>query len=52
VTHDPDAALGARLSLLVLMLQGRLVADDFRSQSLPLGDGPPESPKLAGAFVG
>jgi sugar diacid utilization regulator len=24
VTHDPDAQLGARLSLLVLMLQGRL----------------------------
>lgn len=29
VTHDPDAQLGARLSLLVLMLQGRLpVAQD------------------------
>jgi sugar diacid utilization regulator len=26
VTHDPDAQLGARLSLLVLMLQGRLPA--------------------------
>jgi GAF domain-containing protein len=52
VTHDPDAALGARLSLLVLMLQGRLVAEDFRSQSVPLGDGPQESLKLADAFVG
>jgi hypothetical protein len=26
VTHDPDAQLRARLSMLVLMLQGRLPA--------------------------
>jgi DNA-binding PucR family transcriptional regulator len=49
VTHDPDAALGARLALLVLMLQGRLVTDHFGSQSLPLGD---ERQELAGAFAG
>src|SRR5919197_859789 len=28
VTHDPDAQLGARLSLLVLMTQGRLAGQD------------------------
>jgi GAF domain-containing protein len=47
VTHDPDAALGARLSLLVLMLQGRLVAEDFGSESLPLGAVPHEPLELA-----
>jgi DNA-binding PucR family transcriptional regulator len=48
VTHDPDAALGARLSLLVLMLQGRLTAADFEGQSLPSGPGPHEPLTLAG----
>jgi GAF domain-containing protein len=52
VTHDPDAALGARLSLLVLMLQGRLVAEDFGSESPPLGPGPHESLTLAGTLAG
>jgi GAF domain-containing protein len=52
VTHDPDAALGARLALLVLMLQGRLVADYLGSQSLPLGDRRQDPLKLAGAFAG
>ncbi len=52
VTHDPDAALGARMSLLVLMLQGRLVADDFVSRSLPVGDRSQEPLTLDGALVG
>jgi DNA-binding PucR family transcriptional regulator len=37
VTHDPDAQLGARLSLLVLMIQGSLGAGmDEGSESLRL----------------
>jgi GAF domain-containing protein/sugar diacid utilization regulator len=42
VTHDPDAQLGARLSLLVLMIQGSLAA---------AGEGQPESLKLVEAFA-
>jgi hypothetical protein len=51
VTHDPDAALGARLSLLVLMLQGRLMAADFEGPSLPSGPGSHESLTLAGTIA-
>lgn len=52
VTHDPDAALGARLSLLVLMLQGRLVAEDFGGEPQPLDPGSHEPLTLAGTLAG
>jgi purine catabolism regulator len=33
ITHDPDAQLGARLSLLVLMLSGRLDPSDLQERN-------------------
>ena len=32
ITHDPDAQLGARLALLVLMLQGKVCAEARRGR--------------------
>jgi GAF domain-containing protein/sugar diacid utilization regulator len=52
ITHDPDAQLGARLALLVLMLQGRLAAGDAAGSALPPGEQPQRSLKLVGAFAG
>jgi DNA-binding PucR family transcriptional regulator len=49
ITHDPDAQLGARLSLLVLMLQGRLPAPGAtsheRSPAAQNGPVPAASPR-------
>jgi GAF domain-containing protein/sugar diacid utilization regulator len=51
VTHDPDAQLGARLSLLVLMIQGCLAPGEPK-QAQPAGEDPLESLKLVGALAG
>jgi GAF domain-containing protein/sugar diacid utilization regulator len=50
VTHDPDAQLGARLSLLVLMTQGRLAGQDAPGGA-PGGQPRRESLKLVGALA-
>ena len=52
VTHDPDAQLGARLSLLVLMTQGKLASSEPRK--LDGTDGQPrgEALNLVGALAG
>ncbi len=50
VTHDPDAQLGARLSLLVLMLQGSVGSRDERQEGVPRGQ--QESLKLVPALAG
>ncbi len=52
VTHDPDAQLGARLSLLVLMIQGCLVTGESKPAPPPAGEDPRESLKLVGAIAG
>lgn len=46
ITHDPDAQLGARLSLLVLTLNGSLAAGDLVQAH---GSGPRGELKLVGA---
>jgi sugar diacid utilization regulator len=46
ITHDPDAQLGARLSLLVLTLNGSLAAGDLVQDH---GAGPGRELKLVGA---
>jgi sugar diacid utilization regulator len=52
VTHDPDAQLGARLSLLVLMLQGRLpVALDAPPRAPRSGAGPNGREVIAAAPI-
>ena len=52
ITHDPDAQLGARLALLVLMLQGKLSAIDAVRDALPPGEEAPEPLRLVGAIAG
>ena len=52
ITHDPDAQLGARLALLVLMLQGKVSPDDAVREALPPGDEPQEPLTLVRAFAG
>ena len=52
VTHDPDAQLGARLSLLVLMIQGCLVTGESKPAPPAAGEDPRESLKLVGAIAG
>jgi PucR-like helix-turn-helix protein len=50
VTHDPDAQLGARLSLLVLMTQGRLAGQEAPGGTTG-GQPRRESLKLVGALA-
>ena len=52
VMHDPDAQLGARLSLLVLMIQGCLVTGESKPAPPAGGEDPRESLKLVGAIAG
>jgi sugar diacid utilization regulator len=51
VTHDPDAQLGARLSLLVLMTQGKLAGGQARERGVPAGQPRRESLNLIGALA-
>ena len=52
ITHDPDAQLSARLALLVLMLQGKVSADDAVRHGVPPGDVPQKPLKLVRASAG
>ena len=53
VTHDPDAQLGARLALLVLMLEGKVCARHAEGDALaPPGEDPQEPLRLVGAIAG
>ena len=52
ITHDPDAQLGARLALLVLMLQGRIPAGDAARDAVPPCEEPQKPLKLVRTFAG
>jgi DNA-binding PucR family transcriptional regulator len=51
VTHDPDAQLGARLSLLVLMTQGKIAGNEAAQNGSAAGQSRTESLKLVGALA-
>jgi DNA-binding PucR family transcriptional regulator len=52
ITHNPDDQLAARLSMLVLMLEGRLPSPEAARQIGPPNGAPPRSLVLADALMG
>lgn len=52
ITHNPDDQLAARLSMLVLMLEGRLPSPEAARQIGPPNGAPPRSLVIADALMG